>query len=86
MLNQIEPAKELFRKEVHYRVYCLVKQLARYDEYVASDLHLMVKKMAVQMKHETCSAKDFISVFAFLQTSKYVCDACGIHKGAEMWL
>lgn len=58
MLKAIEPVNDLFRKAVDYRTYRLIKQLARYDDYIAHELHRMVKKKPPQIKNRKLSAKD----------------------------
>lgn len=53
---------------------------------MAHQLHRMAMKIAVQMKESIFSVKNQMSVIVFLQEFMSASDACGILKGAAMWL
>lgn len=84
--NVTVPINDCFTAAVDYRSYHRLKKSSRYGNDLAHELHRMAKKVAVQMKDRTFSAKDPLSVVAFLQRFKSACDADGIHEGAARWL
>lgn len=80
----IKHVNKLFADAVDYRNYRLIKKSTRYEDDVANKLNKMTKKTAVQMKDRTVSAKDPVSIIAFLQNFKAACNACNIHEG-QLW-
>lgn len=77
---------DLFREVIEYRTYCLIEQSVRYDSNVTHEFHPMAKRTAEQMKDKMFSEKYFISVFAFSQEIKSVCETCGTTEEAAMCL
>lgn len=69
-LKGIEPINDRSAAVVNYRSYCHLNKSSRNDEDVAHELHRIVKRIGLQMKHYTFSGKEFMSVITFLQDLK----------------
>lgn len=86
VLKVIEPVEGVICATTNYRTNRIVKQPARYDDYVVHKLHRMAQKTAVKMKDGTFSGRVLMSVFALLQDFKAACNTCRIYNKAAMWL
>lgn len=85
-LTVIEPFNDHIADTVDYRNFRLLKKSSFYDDDAAKELHEMAKKIAVKVRDRTISGKDPMSIFAFLQKFKSVCEARGIHESTERCL
>lgn len=85
-LKVIGPVNDRFVTAVENQNYGLLKKSSGQDYDVAHKPQKMAKWIAVQTNYRISSGKESILVIVFLQEFKSVGDACGIHKGAIIWL
>lgn len=85
-LNVIVPINERYWPAVDYKSYQLIHKTRPYHEYVTSEIQMMRKKIAVQIKDYSFSGKSPISITNFLTGLKQAWNLSGIHEGTALWL
>lgn len=76
---------ERYWKAIDIRVFRVIHQSQRYDDYAPSEIRKIQNKIGVQMKDQVLIGKDSSLLIKFLTKFKRLCDSSRIQEGVSIW-